>query len=375
MTERLSLLMRQETDHLDVPPADAAAIIGAGRRTRRHRRLVEGVAALAVVAIVGGLAVALPRLGDHTASDLPAASAAQLEGWAVASGSTVQLGTGQTVQVHGKVKALYYTSAGVLVRSGAQAITDAPDSTYTLVDADGRTTDFALQLGDRVPGTDPRQPYLAYAQKTDDPRVWDVILRDVRTGTVFRTMEVTGAFTWGGWVAPPVSLSGTHVYVGMDRATLDVDWQDSTVTTSPLPPSFMPTVAGGREVTFDDAANTQTIIDAQTGAVLLHLSQDLRLLWLSPDGAHAIAVSSRTCDDDNHCTFDNPTAVVYDLATGAHHRFTVGDGSYGWTPDGDLLRVDEDSVDVCDSDTVVCRSTPVEVDGRSLRLGGTNYES
>jgi len=375
VTDRLALLLHQEADTLDVPAPDTNGILGDGRRLRRRRRAAEGLAVAAVVALVVGLTVALPRLGGQPGSDLPTASAAELEGWAVASGSTVQLGTGQTVQVDGAVKSIYYTSAGVLVRTGAEATTDAPDSTYTLVDGEGQTTDFALELGDRVPGTDPSRPYLAYAEKTDDAGRWTIVVRDVRTGEVAQTVPVTGSFTWGGWVAPPVSLSGTHVYVGMDDATLDVDLRRSTVTPSSLPGGFMPTVRGGREVTFDDAANTQSVVDAQTGSVLLHRSQAKRLLSLSPDGTHAIATSSRTCDDDNRCVFDNPTAVVYDLATSGHHEFTVGEGSFGWTPDGDLLRVDRDSVDVCDATTLVCHSTPVEVHGRSLRLGGTNYEA
>jgi len=374
VTDRLALLLQQEADTLRVPAPDLHGIVDDGRRRRRRRRAAEGLTTLAVVALVTGLVVTLTRLGQSP-SDLPTASAAELAGWAVASGSTVQLGTGQTVEVDGTVKSVYYTSTGVLVRTGAEATTDAPDSTYTLVDSDGQTTDFSLDLGDRVPGTDPTQPYLAYAEKTDDPERWDVVVRDVRTGEVAQTVPVTGAFTWGGWVAPPVSLSGSHVYVGLDDATLDVDLATATATTSPLPPSFMPTVAGGREVTFDDAANTQAIVDAQTGKVLMKRSQADRLLSLSPDGTHAIAVSSRTCDESNRCTFDNPVAVVYDLAAGTHREINVRDASYGWTPAGDLLRVDEDSVDVCSPDTDVCHSTPVDVHGRDLRLGGTVYEA
>ena len=375
MTERLALLLRQEADTLDVPAPDAAGIVGDGRRLRRRRRAVEGVALVAVVAAVGAIAVVVPRIGGGS-SELPAASAAELEGWAVASGSTVQLGTGQTVHVDGKVKSVYYTSAGVLVRAGAEAATDAPDSTYTLVDADGQTSDFALELGDRVPGTDPTQPYLAYAEKTDDPGRWDVVLRDVRTGDVYRNIPVNGTFTWGGWVAPPVALSGSHVYVGLDDATLDIAWKDATVTrATTLPASNMPTVAGGRVVLENDRTEVVRVVDAQTGEVLLELPQADRLLSLSPDGTHAIAVPWRSCDDEDTCTWDKPTAIVYDLATGRHREIDIRDASYGWTPAGDLLRVDQDSVDVCQPDTAICHSTPVTVHGRSLRLGGTSYES
>ena len=376
MTERLATLLHQEADGIDVPAPDAMQILGTGRRLRRRRGVVQGAATVAVlaVALTAG-AVALDRAGNGRASDLPPASAEQLEGWAVASGSTVQLGNGHTVKVDGKVKSVYYTSAGVLVRTGREAATDAPDSAYTLVDPDGRRTDFALELGDRVPSTDPTQPYLVYADATPDPNRWNVIVRDVRTGEVTQTISVTGAFTWGGWVAPPVSLDGSHVFVGMDEATLDVDLTTESVTPSTvLDPSNAPNVAGGHEI-METRRGVQRVVDVATGEVLLQMQNEEQLLSFSPDGRHAIEVSYRNCDEAGTCVFDRPKATVYNLTTGGHIVIDVQSASYGWTPQGDLLRVTDDAVDVCDADTNVCRSTPVEVDGRNLRLGGNSYES
>jgi len=377
MTERLAALLHAEAERLQVPPPDAATTIGIGRRQVRHRRLGTAAAAAGVAAalVVGG--VALSDLRDPgRANDLAPASAAQLDGWAAASGSDILLGNGGTAEISGNVKSLYYTSAGVLVRSGASSSTDAVDSTYALIDDAGDVTDFSLDLGDRVPGTDPGQPYLAYADATDQPDVWNVVLRDVRTGEVTTTIPVSGAFTWGGWVAPPVALSGSHVFVGMDAATLDVDLATGAVTESDtLPASTMPTVTAGREVVEERRERGVRVIDVATGEVLLRVNERDRFLTLSPDGRHAIAVGWRTCTEDGECSFDEPVAQVYDLAAGTSREIDVSDASYGWTPGGDLLRVDGDSVDVCDPGSDECFSTPVEVDGRDLRLGGNTYEA
>lgn len=377
MTERLSALLNREAESLEVPPPHTPDLLRASRRLVRRRRGLHAAAGLTVAAgLVAGGVAALDLRDPGRASDLAPASAAQLDGWAVASGSTVLLGNGREVTVPGKVKSLYYTSEGVLVRSGADATTDAPDSTYALVDDNGDTTDFSLELGDRVPGTDPGQPFLVYADATGRPDVWDLVVRDVRTGEVTRTIEIEGAFTWGGWVAPPVALSGSHVYVGMDESTLDVDLTTGSVSEAlNLPASTMPTVTGGREVVEDRGNRGSSVVDVATGAVLVREEDPDHFLSLAPGGRHAISVSWRTCNTDEECSFDEPLAEVFDLAAGTSRQIDVSEASYGWTPDGDLLRVDGDSVDVCDPSTDECFSTPVEVDGRDLRLGGNSYEA
>jgi hypothetical protein len=339
-------------------------------------------AALALTVATSGLALDLggPSRG------LPAASAEQLQGWAVASGSSVQLGNGHTVQVDGQIKSIYYTSAGVLVRSGINAYTDAAKSTYNLVTDDGDVTSFALDLPDRVPGTDPKQPYLAYAEATNEPDRWNVVLRDVRTGEVKTRIPVTGAFTWGGWQAPPVSLSGDHVYVGMDEAMMDVNWRTEAVTASKvLPKATMPEVVDGRMVVTNDPKTLSdfSVIDAQTGEQLLHVREPVnasklgeRLLHLSSDGRHALGLPWSSCTEGgDKCDWELPTAFIYDIASGDRDEINIDQTQLGWTPNGDLLKVDGTSVEVCGPQADQCRPTPVKIDGRTWRLGGTNYES
>jgi hypothetical protein len=375
MNELLTTLLHDDADRLDVPSPPAAQVLARGRRLARRRRSALGLAAVtaSVVVIAGVVGVgAQLRQGDAgLGQDLASAADTPLSTWAVASGSKVQLADGTVVDVEGVVKSLYYTSAGVLVRTGAVPYTDDPHSSYALVGTDGDVDSFDLELGDRVPATDPTLPYLAYATKTDDPLEWDIVLRDVRTGEVSQRLAVHGAFTWGGWVAPPVALSGDHLYVGLDAATLDVSWRTGDVTTSRvLSGSSVPAVAGGRAV-----VDETRVVDSQTGIQVAQIPlHAAAALVLSSDGRHALRLPWRTCEDDGGCTFNQPRSEIFDLTTGTKVTVPLGDG-VGWTPDGALIRVSGASVEACDPTTGQCEDSPIEIDDHNLRIGGTSYES
>ncbi len=144
MTDRLSELLHTEGDLLEVPPAPTGAIIAAGRSSRARARAGRAVAVLAAAAVVaGGVGGALALTGrsgpgepaPSVVRDLSAAAAFEQQG-AFAVGRTVYFGTSgeHTAEVPADVKQLYYTAAGVLVRSGKSPWTDsAGPSDYGLV--------------------------------------------------------------------------------------------------------------------------------------------------------------------------------------------------------------------------------------------------
>ncbi|MDN4172730.1 hypothetical protein QWY28_07250 [Nocardioides sp. SOB77] len=379
MTDRLSALLRAEADELRVPPADAAAVLAGGRRLRRRGRAASGAAALAILALVGGTALVATG-GDDPADrvvDLPVAAQPGIT-WAVGSGSTVHLDDGSSVEVEGVVTSLYYTSAGVLVRTGATSSAGQDDHHYELVDGDGEPTTFDLDLGDRVASTDPSLPLIAYTRSGGDARSWEVVLRDVRSGEEVRSVPVEGAFTWAGWVSPPVALDGDTVYVGLDEATLAVDWRSGEVSTSTLPGSTMPAVRGGREVidVFDGPRGTEAeaVVDVVGSADPLVTTAPDQLASLSPDGSTALLHGYRMCQDDDRCRFTED-GVLVDLETGRRSEVALdGASGSGWTTDGHLVVVSEEAVEVCD-DAGTCEPTAVTVDDAGLRVAGSLYEA
>jgi hypothetical protein len=373
--QELRTLLHDAAATLTIPTPAADSALREGRRLRRRRRtgLVGGIAAVVLAVAAGGYAV-MPHRGGTVALD-PATAPAATE-WAVAQGGTLHLGSGAVAHVPGQVKAIYYTSAGMLVRVGATPYTDAPDSNYWLARSDGSVSDFRLALGDRVPGTDPSLPYIAYAKAGSDAHHWTIVLRDVRTGEVATSIPITGAFTWGGWVAPPVALSGDHVYVGVDDTLLDVQWRTGKVRRTSVS-THMPEVHAGRDVVPVRSGVTEAV-DLASGRVLqtFHTGTDS---WphVSTDGTHVLTVPTAICTDKGGCSYRGKPAHIYDLATGARTAApTLEYGAFGWTATGRLLVVDGQTVKSCDPDTLACEATPVRLSsGAPIRVSGNDNES
>ena len=138
MTERLSALLHEELDLLDVPPPAAAAVLARGRSLRRRRRAVVALAGVSTAAVVGlGFAVVGGDGGDRAVDPAAPASGA---GPVFSVGAEVYLDGGAiraTVE-DTVVKSLYYSSAGVVVRHGENPNSDGGGpQRFSLVAPDG----------------------------------------------------------------------------------------------------------------------------------------------------------------------------------------------------------------------------------------------
>ena len=408
MAELLSDLLRAEADTLDVPPAPVHEIVTAGRGMRRRRRwsgtLVMAAAAASVV--VGGLvlspglrddlppdpSVALHERVDATfsASETAAAQEALRSDGAYAVGSRVYLGDeAYGVEVGDPaVRGLYYTSAGVLVRHGKDYAMDGSSrDSYSLVGTDGSLTGLDLRIGDVSPSTDPTQPYFAYARRGSESD-WEVVLLDLRDGTPAAIVPLDGDFTWGGWAAPPVALSGERVYVGLDDATVAVEWHTGEVTRTPLPASSYPDVNADRYLQVDNgvsddgmelAARVQ-VRDALTGDTLFDVDAGDRWASLSPDGRYVLILPYLLVGDRGQVQ-RTEGAKLHDITTGATMALPASEvGGYGWTPEGRLFSVTRHDVTMCDPQARACETRPLgaditDEDLATIRLGGVVNES
>ncbi|ANH38838.1 hypothetical protein I601_2420 [Nocardioides dokdonensis FR1436] len=371
MTDPLATLLQREAADLDVPTAPAASILVAGRRARRRRQgaTVAGSGLFALVA-VAGVALGLAALGGDDPAGrqrgVDPATAAYLDHGVFATGSTIHLGDGSTAEVAEKVKVLYYTSAGPLVRTGLVSHTDDDGpSHYTLVRPDATQSTLDLDLGDRIPATDPTQPLLAFAEAAGGPRSWQVVVLDVTTGQERARVDVEGSLS-GGWEAPPVALDGDLVYVSFDDgATTAVDWRQGEV----VPYSGDGPAVGGRVVeTVDDQAR---VVDLATGAVLYSVSTErYPYIDLSPDGELAKVVFQDEQEDEGF--------LVVDLDSGRTTTITEAPWDFGWTAGGHLFSVDTEAgtTTTCAPVSGTCDEQDVagSVQG-PLKLAGLSYES
>ncbi|PUA80880.1 hypothetical protein C7S10_10765 [Nocardioides currus] len=400
--------MREEADGLDVPLPRVEAIILEGRRERRRRRVLPALAGVAAAAVAGALLV--PHLVDDPApsgesvtaheradaafsgAEAAAAADAYARGGAFAAGSRLYFGGSGEFGVpidDPAVKSVYYTSAGVLVRHGTDyAMDDASRDGYSLVRTDGSITGLDLHLGDVSASTDPTQPLLAYARPGRGSGDWDVVVLDLESGEPVATVPVDGAFTWGGWDAPPVALEGDRVYLGLDDAMLAVDWHTGETTTTPLPTSTYPEINGDRYLSIDNGVSDDgtgldasvRVRDALTGETLLDLPDvGDRFASLSPDGEQVLVLPYLPVGDDGQVQ-EVPGAVLYTVATGEETTIPASPlGGYGWTPDGLVFSVAGDSTTLCEAGSG-CTTTPLDLDlsdGEvgTLRLGGMVNES
>ena len=374
MTDRLSGLLHDEAEALDVPPAPSSDILRAGHRRRRRRSWGAGAAAALAVALVAGGAVAVG--GDHheAARDLPSfelGSHARTPGVAYTVGDTVYLGDGRaTASLSEPAQALYFTSAGLVVRTNANGIPDGRSPYhFTLVSSNGRTARLHVPTGDFAPSADPREPYLAWATMRGG-RI-QVVVHDVATDRDVATVNVPGTFTWGGWEAPPVSLSGADVYVGTDHHTQVVTWRTGHATVAHgLPGSTYPDVAEGRAVVTHGA--TAEIVDAATGQRLLSIPISTGdFVNLSPDGRFATV-------DTGYGDVASPYEKVYAVADGSSVRLPGTAWGYGWNHSGDdLFRVNGDIMTICKAATGNCHQTRVQSvpDRAFIHYPGRDYEA
>ena len=347
MTERLTHLLHAEAERLDVPAPDAAATLHRGRRVRRRRQVRGATATLAVVAAVGAGAVGLSSLGGDTSAVIDPASP-RGSGAVFALGTTVYLeGGAVAAQIDDRaIKSLYYTSAGLLVRHGNNPNSDGGGpQRFSLVNPDGTVDRIGVTTEETVPGTDPAEPYLAWAEVTGGEA--EVVVRDLRDDTEAARVAIPSADPDGGWAAPPVTLAGDTVYADTGDGLFAVDWRSGEV--EDLGDALVPQ-GQGRTTTYGE--DEISVLDAEGEPLLSVEVSSYAYFMLSPDGRYAVVVVEEA-DLSGDDSFD-----VYSVDSGEHVSLPGYVYDYGWTAAGDLFRVGEQAVTTCDTGTGACTETP-----------------
>ncbi len=364
MTERLTALMYDEADHLDVPAPSASVVLTRGRSLRRRRQALQAGTGLASIALVAGVAVAATSGGDGSRDALdpsgsptagPTSPSTDL-GAVFAMGPEVHLvGPGITAVVDDvTVKSMYYTSAGVLVRHGKNNFSDGGGpQRYSLVTPTGEVRPIDVVTNEVVPGVDAEQALLAYAEVVDG--IVEVVVHDLVSDAEVARVSVPEATEWGGWSAPPVSLSGDDVYVGTDDIARVVDWRTGQVTRiDTVPPGFPPQVNAG--LTTEVLRGELRVYAPLTGKDVATFPDNSEAydLTLSPDGRFARIDA-----------FSGPLQV-YVVDSGEPVDFSLGDRTptaMVWAPDGTLIALDEAGVlTTCAADTGECAAEQLELD-------------
>ncbi len=194
---------------------------------------------------------------------------------------------------------------------------------------------------------------------------------DVRTSEQV-TVPVTGAFTWGGWEAPPVSIDGDLVYVGLDDATVAVDFRTGEQQVAGgMEASYYPDVVDGRTL-LEPPRDRQyrptgpgQVVDALTGEVVREVpSTGDTFAVLSPDGGYVRVVG-----------YGRASGEVLDVVSGASTALPDDGGDYGWTPDGGLIAVSRSGASICEPGGGSCTQVAQDLGPGVIKVGGNSYES
>ncbi len=348
MTERLSQLLHDEADGLAVPPPAAPDVLDRGRGLRHRRQVLNGAAALAVVAVLSvGVNLALGG-GDDRADDPVAPPRTATDYGAVfAIGTDVYLDGGDVrARIDdGAVKSLFYTSAGVLVRHGDNPYSDGGgQQRFSLVTPDGAVTRLSVVTEETWHSTDPAQPLLFWAETVDGEV--QVVVYDVVKDREVKWVPVPGARS----DFLPLSVAGDQVWFRAGEQGYVVDWRTGEARRDDGAFDHGD-VAGGRAAGGDE--DESVVVDVATGEELLRVPvPGYSWLQLSPDGRFAKVFVEDEVDPADAVT------DVYDVETGRHVEVPGAAYDWGWTSIGDLVTVDDRGrVTTCDAVSGDCTTT------------------
>lgn len=388
MTERLSTLLRETADQVVVPPPPTGAILRSARRASRKRRAVRTLAAVAAVGVIAsgiGATIGLGRGADSAQDRFESAPAAQAydDYGAFSVGSTVYVGN-HRVRFDQKIKSIYYTSEGVLVRRGRVASTDddAP-SIYTLISPNGSTRNIDLPIGNRFPATDPDSPEVGYLEPAGER--WAFVVVDLRTGDEVARTVVAGRFTWAGWEAPPATMSGERIWGLFDEGWVELDWKTGRTRLIPNTKGASLDAAHGRFAMHHGVGTPWSIRDFSTGQEVRTIrltmpasGNPLRtdVGFFSPDGRYVRVQDGFLSYNEDDQVIDPPRSHVVSLETGRIVQLP-GREQFGWTPDGKVIAVDpkRDRIKVCDPSDGRCELIELEIGSGMVKVGGMSYES
>lgn len=353
-------------------------------RVRRRRVLVRAVVVAVVLVVVAtGASVAFDGGSPASAAQERFVKAAAVPAYgtygAFSAGNSVYIGNHQ-VTFDEKIKAMYYTSAGVLVRMGKVAYTDAGGpSHYTLIRPDGSHSSIDLKMGDRVPATDPESPDVAYAEPTGDN--WSYVVINLVTGKEVARTEVRGKFTWGGWEAPPVTMAGHRMWGLFDAGWVEYDWQSGKTRLVPGTKGAPLTAAHGRFALYNDVDHLDwKVKDFVSGKLLrtIPISSIKNFGWFSPDGRYVRLNGKMPSYDALTGRLIDPPGPSKFLTVDTGKEIAIpGRYEYGWTPGGNALVVDakNNRLTVCDPGTGKCDRIHLKIGSGKVKLGGLPYES
>lgn len=400
MTDQLVDTIRSHADAEPVPDLDLTGVISRGRRVHRRRSVARRAFVTMVVTAVAGTAVVvgtdrgtagsqLEVSTTYAASDAKLVSAAYRTGGAFSRGDTLWFSDPEySVDLGVTIQLMYYTADGVIAGVTNDEAGDVKRD-YVYVSTNGTVRELNLP-GKVVPGADAQTDRFAYLTKDGSGYLIHVV--EASTGRELATQPYDATYTWAGWKVPPIGLTGDFVVVGVDDAQQVVNWRTGEHVAD-VPGVQLPSTGGGRALGGTSADATYQLGDSASLRSTADLSvvdvpgtEPSALNGLSPDGRFVLTVNTTMTYDERGRflgTFsgimgdivENPVVHVTGVDTGSRITLPGNGDTYGWTPDGRLMRVDGTKVTTCDGSSGACTSQTVPDGPGKIRMAGRYFGS
>ena len=394
MTDQLIERIREHADSEPIPDLDLDGVIRRGRRVRRHRSITRRTIATLAVGAVAGTAFIVATNRDSSASrltvttsisasDVKLVSAAYRTGGAFSRGHTLWFSDPDyAVDLGVTIQLMYYTANGVVA-----GVTNNNDGDvkrdYVYVGTDGSVRKLNLP-GDVVPGTDAQADRFAYLTKKGAG--YEIHVVGASTGHELATRSFDAPYSWAGWRVPPIGLTGDFVVLGVDKNQQVINWRTGK-RAADVPGTQLPSTGGGHALGAENGGTTYHVGDSgvlRSTKDLVAVDESGKNPWaaneLSPDGRFVETTTTFVgVDQHGHVTgsqsadgtvLRHPVVYVTEVATG--HRITLPGNfrTYGWTPDGRLMRVDGTKVTTCDGSTGACTARTVPDGPGAIHMAG-----
>lgn len=298
MTETMKTLMREQADSVDFAAPDLDAMVAAGDRRVRHRRIG---AAAGVAALVAGVALVAPYLApDQRAVEPTGPTGAAPISWV--DGTTLHEGA-RSIELEFRPRAYVRTAGGYVLVDRKGAVWSWQDGDRTLV---GSTDDRDLRLvSDEESGLAGWVSRDGSQYVVVDQLAGTIIGYDAPVGTEpgdFAALDAGRAY-WSGEDGPVVVDLGSRAETPVDggRGTYLGDLEDDLVT-----------VSGDQGVVIETLDGTPVLEPTNSYADLGYLSPDAR-----------------------YYTWDADELQVYDVRSG--DRVSVDVGGRGFATGFDWL--------------------------------------
>jgi hypothetical protein len=169
-------------------------------------------------------------------------------------------------------------------------------------------------------------------------------------------------------------MAGHRMWGLFDDGWIEYDWRSGKIRMVPGTKGAPLDAAHGRFGDHDYGERRDTITDFVSGKVLrqIPVGKD-GFTGFSPDGQYVRVI------DDSYGTDNIPSTKssrFFDVDTGKS-VVLAGGKFYGWTPGGNTLSVDakNDRLTVCDPGNGKCDRIDLKIGSGKIKLGGLPYES